>query len=265
MASLEVIESGVPSAEAKGILILWPSTGGNSRSFRIRDSELVSYGLRLVRFNPPSHGNSGGTYDPKTAIYLLDEYLTEKNYLGKPLYGIGHSGGGAALLMYAKQTSFQKLFLLSPILDSVLSLKYLYESDSIEEFSRLLLLPNLSDGEPPNKQILETLTTPDWLESGGVDHLSFPVKNVRIQVDSLASFLRNLFLPGFQVESGMYEKRTNVTIFLPAEDKWFPKTHTVDFAKRNQFRILEIPEAPDHFFSQSWLSVWKEIKSIGWD
>lgn len=265
MFPLEIIESGAPPNEARGILILWPSTGGNARSFRIRDSELLRDGLRLIRFNPPSHGNSGGTYDPKTAITLLDEYLKGKNYLKKPLYGIGHSGGGAALLMYAQKTPFRKLFLLSPILDSVLSLKYLYESDSIEEFSRLLLLPNLSDSESPNKQILESLATPDWLVSGEVDHLSFPVKNVRIQVDSLAIFLRNLFLPGFQVECSVNEKRTDVTIFLPAEDKWFPKKQTVDFAKRNQFRFLEIPEAPDHFFSHSWLSVWKEIKSIGWD
>ncbi|TGL01145.1 alpha/beta hydrolase [Leptospira bouyouniensis] len=265
MFPLEIIESGASPNEARGILILWPSTGGNARSFRIRDSELLRDGLRLIRFNPPSHGNSGGTYDPKTAITLLDEYLKGKNYLKKPLYGIGHSGGGAALLMYAQKTPFRKLFLLSPILDSVLSLKYLYESDSIEEFSRLLLLPNLSDSESPNKQILESLATPDWLVSGEVDHLSFPVKNVRIQVDSLATFLRNLFLPGFQVEFGVNEKRTDVTIFLPAEDKWFPKKQTVDFAKRNQFRFLEIPEAPDHFFSHSWLSVWKEIKSIDWD
>lgn len=265
MFPLEIIESGVSAEEANRILILWPSTGGNARSFRIRDSELVNLGLRLIRFNPPSHGNSHGTYDPNTAIRLLDEYLKEKNYIGKPLYGIGHSGGGAALLLYANRVPFQKLFLLSPILDSVLSLQYLYESNSIEEFSRLLLVPNLSDEHSPNKRILETLATPQWLESGEVDHLSFPVKNPRIQVESLAKFLQNLFLPGFQVEGKDIVKGTDVTIFLPTKDKWFPKEFTAQFAKRNQIRLVTIPEAPDHFFSQSWLHVWKEIKTIGWD
>ncbi|MCG6147595.1 alpha/beta hydrolase [Leptospira levettii] len=265
MTSLEIIEQGVPPEGAQGILILWPSTGGNARSFRIRDSELIDYGLRLIRFNPPSHGDSTGTYDPKTAITLLDEYLKKQNYIGKPLYGIGHSGGGAALLLYAKQVQFQKLFLLSPILNSVKSLEFLYESKSIEEFSRLLLLPNISDDDSPNKQILETLSTSHWLETGKVNHLSFPVKNTRIQVDSLAEFLQNLFLPGFQVENYDFEKRTDISIFLPAMDKWFPKEYTSEFAKRNHIRLVEILEAPDHFFSQSWLSVWKQIKSIGWE
>ncbi|XDD46833.1 alpha/beta fold hydrolase [Leptospira sp. WS39.C2] len=265
MNSLEIIESGVPPKEAKGILILWPSTGGNARSFRIRDSELSQYGLRLIRFNPPSHGGSNGTYDPIAAIALLDEYLKEHNHLNKPIFGIGHSGGGAALLLYAKQVPFQKLFLLSPILDSVKSLLYLYESGSIEEFSRLLLMPEIPDGEFPNKQILETLSTPTWLTTGEIDHLSFPIKNSRIQVDSLCYFLRNLFLPGFRVGNIDTEKRTDMTIFLPARDKWFPKDLTTNFANQNQLRVIEISEAPDHFFTQSWLLVWKKIKDVAWE
>lgn len=59
--------------------------------------------------------------------------------------------------------------------------------------------------------------------------------------------------------------QTDVSIFLPATDKWFPKDFTFNYAKKNQIRTLEIPEAPDHFFTQSWLSVWKEINSIGWE
>lgn len=264
MPSLEIIESGVSPKEAKGILILWPSTGGNARSFRIRDSELITHGLRLIRFNPPSHGNSDGIYDPKVAISLLYDYLKAKQYLNHRLFGIGHSGGGAALLLLAKQIPFQKLFLLSPILNSVLSLKFLYESDSIEEFSRLLLQPEVADDEFPNNLILNTLSNSDWLVTGKVDPLSFPIKNTRIQVASLAEFLRNLFLPGFQVSEGDLAHHSEVTIFLPKEDKWFPKENTIQFAKKNQIRVVEILEAPDHFFSRSWLRVWNEIQAIGW-
>ncbi len=263
MNSLEIIESGTSPEKARGILVIWPSTGGNARSFRIRDSELELLGLRLVRFNPPSHGNSQGIYDPKTAISLLDVYLKERGYTNKELYGIGHSGGGAALMMYAKQVSFQKLFLLSPILDSVLSLRYLYELGSIEEFSRLLLLPGTSDGEPPNKQILETLSNPQWLEDGNVGHLNVSIQNSRIHLDDLSLFLKNLFLPGFVVDTSVIQKRTHYTIFLPKVDKWFPKEYTISFAKENGLHCIEIPEAPDHFFSSSWLTVWKQISAIG--
>lgn len=247
----------------RGVLVLWPSTGGNARSFRIRDSELQGLGLRLIRFNPPSHGNSEGNYDPKTSIQLLDAYLKERGYLNKELYGIGHSGGGAALLMYANQVWFRHLFLLSPILDSVLSLRFLYESGSIEEFSRLLLLPGISDEVAPNKQILETLANPQWLEDGKIQNLTVSIKNSRVQLSDLSVFLKNLFLPGFVVDGSLIQKRTKYTIFLPKEDKWFPKEYTLNFAKQNGINCIEIPEAPDHFFSSSWLTIWKQINAIG--
>lgn len=261
--TLEIIESGASEENVRGVLVLWPSTGGNARSFRIRDGELETLGLRLIKFNPPSHGNSQGNYDPKSAIQLLDDYLTKSGYKNKELYGIGHSGGGAALMMYAKEVPFQKLFLLSPILDSVLSLQYLYESGSIEEFSRLLLLPELSDDLSPNKQILETLSKSDWLDTGEVDHLNVPIQNSRIRLDDLSLFLKNLFLPGFVVDPTLLQKRTKYNIFLPREDKWFPKEFTTRFAKENGLNCFEIPEAPDHFFSTSWLTVWKQIQKIG--
>lgn len=260
---LEIIESGASPSQMRGVLILWPSTGGNARSFRIRDSELEELGLRLIRFNPPSHGNSAGIYDPKTSIQLLDVYLKERGYLNKELYGIGHSGGGAALMMYANQIPFRHLFLLSPILDSVLSLRFLYESNSIEEFSRLLLLPGVSIEDTPNKQILETLSTPQWLEDEKIQHLSVSIKNSRIQLLNLSIFLKNLFLPGFVVDGSLIQKRTKYTIFLPKEDKWFPKEYTGTFAKQNALECIEMPDAPDHFFSSSWLTVWKQIKTIG--
>lgn len=261
--SLEIFESGASPEKTRGVIILWPSTGGNARSFRIRDSELEASGIRLIRFNPPSHGKSPGIYDPKTAIQLLDGYLKERGYRNKELYGIGHSGGGAALMMYANQIPFRHLFLLSPILDSVLSLRFLYESNSIEEFSRLLLLPGVSDDTNPNKLILDTLATSQWLEDGKIQHLTVSIKNSRIQVQDLSIFLKNLFLPGFVVDGSFIQKRTKYTIFLPKDDKWFPKAYTGTFAKQNGLDCIEMPDAPDHFFSSSWLAVWKQIKTIG--
>ncbi len=42
MDQLEIIESGASLESAKGILILWPSTGGNAGSLRIRVESLSS-------------------------------------------------------------------------------------------------------------------------------------------------------------------------------------------------------------------------------
>ncbi|MDF3821913.1 alpha/beta hydrolase [Leptospira sp. 96542] len=257
---LEIIESGPNAKEAKGIIVLWPSTGGNARSFRIRESELFTLGYRLIRFNPPSHGNSSGIYHPNTAIQLLYEYIANSGYAEFQLIGIGHSGGGAALSILAERIKFDILFLLSPILDSVESLRHLYKFGRIEEFSRLLLLDGVLDDTNPNLTILETLSNDLWLQTGEVHHLDFPVSNKRIRVGSLAKFLTNLFLPGFCLGSESVQKHTKYVIFLPEEDHWFPKSTTEQFVQINQLELVPIAEAKDHFFSSAWLAVWANIK-----
>lgn len=261
MDTLEIIESGTSFSKAIGILILWPSTGGNARSFRIRDSELEELGLRILRFNPPSHGNSRGTYDPEVAIQILLKFLKTHQILDKafPIYGIGHSGGGAGLCKLANEIEIHSLYLLSPILDSVESLRFLYRMNRIHEFVDLLL-EEKPNSEAKNSLIQNVLRTPSWLNSGEIEELDFPIANKRIQVESLASFLRNLFLPGFSITEKDLQKRTNYHVFLPNEDHWFPMETTKEFAEKQNWSLTQIKSAPDHFFSSSFLSVWNLIK-----
>lgn len=257
---IEIITSGFNPDQAKAILLVWPSTGGNARSFRIRESELLDLGLHLIRYNPPSHGNSIGTYDPKIAIKLLYEYLLNHNLLSHKIFGIGHSGGGAGLMNLASKIRIDSLYLLSPILDSVESLRYLYSQGKIEEFSQLLLSNDFSESEIPNSIILETLSTDHWLNSGLVDHLDFPIQNNRIYVESLSLFLKNLFLPGFTISEELIKKDTQYRIFLPETDHWFSKEFTESFASKCGITVIEIQKAKDHFFSSSFLDVWRLIQ-----
>lgn len=246
------------------LLLIWPSTGGNARSFRIKESELISQKIMLIRYNPTSHGNSFGNYNPSDSIDQLVQFLRLNHLLEIPVVGIGHSGGGAALVMLENQLKFLKRYLLSPILNSRLSLEYLYENRNIEEFLELLISDSIEDEKEPSRQreiIYSRLADPSWLQTEDLKHLGFPVRNHRIHLADLATFLKNLFLPGFDITEQILTQNSPLEIFLPMEDKWFPRDRTIAIGKRARIKITEIESAKDHFFTSSWLSVWKKIKS----
>ncbi|BDA80339.1 hypothetical protein LPTSP3_g32690 [Leptospira kobayashii] len=262
---LEILTSG--SADPKKLLLIWPSTGGNARSFRLKESELASKDYAIIRYNPASHGNSDGTYDPQTAVKDIIQFLKSKDWMHLPTVGIGHSGGGAALLMMEDFVNFSSRYLLSPILDSRLSLFYLYEKGNIKQFLDLLMTDEKSSELKKetilmqNEQTLRTLGNSDWLASGDVDILDFPVLNSKIRFSSLSLFLRNLFLPGFAVNDSLGKVTKPVKIFLPTSDDWFPIFRTEEAAKLASVSTETIPSAKDHFFTGSWISVWTRIKS----
>jgi len=262
---LEIIISG--SSNPKQLLLIWPSTGGNARSFRLKESELAAKDFAIIRYNPASHGNSTGTYDPQTAANDIVLFLKSKNWTDIPVVGIGHSGGGAVLLMLENDIKFSARYLLSPILDSRLSLFYLYEKGNIKQFLDLLMTDEkLSDSKKEtidlqNETTIRLLNNPLWLESGEVNVLDFPVCNSKIQFSNLSQFLRNLFLPGFSVNNSLSKANKPVKIFLPVQDDWFPISKTIEVANLSGIPMETIPSAKDHFFTSSWIAVWSRIKS----
>ncbi|WP_246047201.1 alpha/beta hydrolase [Leptospira ognonensis] len=246
------------------LLLIWPSTGGNARSFRIKESELISQKIMLIRYNPTSHGNSFGNYNPSDSIDQLMHFLRLNHLLEIPLVGIGHSGGGAALVMLGNQLKFLKKYLLSPILNSRLSLEYLYENRNIDEFLKLIISDSKNNETENSKQrevIYSRLADPSWLYTANLRDLNFTVKNHRIHLADLATFLRNLFIPGFDITEQILNNKSPMEIFLPKEDKWFPRDRTIAIGKQAGIKISEIESAKDHFFTSSWLSVWQKIKS----
>jgi len=53
----------------------------------------------------------------------------------------------------------------------------------------------------------------------------------------------------------------NCKIFLPNEDRWFPIAYTLKQGELYKIPIERIEKARDHFFSNSWIEVWKKIRS----
>ncbi|NCN11606.1 MAG: alpha/beta hydrolase [Leptospira sp.] len=247
-------------------IVLWPSTGGNARAFRFRESELVDQRICLVRYNPISHGGVIGNYDILAALQTLKEGLVAHHLEQCPKVGIGHSGGGAALLKFAQSIKFRQLFLLSPILDSRMSLFYMYDNHCIDEFLSLLYPDSEQVHDPQSFQnkverIHSLIGTKDWLFDRDLSLLDFPIQNSRIHVHSLSIFLKNLFLPGFNVENQLNDMTANCKIFLPNEDRWFPIAYTLKQGELYKIPIERIEKARDHFFSNSWIEVWKKIRS----
>lgn len=253
------------SNDIEKVIVLWPSTGGNARAFRISELDLRSQRTLLLRYNPSSHGGNLGTYHPSNARDDLLLWLKEYKLSDKKLIGIGHSGGASCLLMLWQELPWDSFFLLSPILDSRLSLFHLYQNQHIHEFLQLLV--NDSKSGLPEAEILEkrervysALSDPRWLETSRVGDLAFSVSNKNIHLESLSEFLTNLFLPGFQIYEALDQCKVPIQIFLPSKDNWFPKEITQKYEYLPQITIREIEKAPDHFFTHSWLEVWKQIR-----
>ncbi|NCN11602.1 MAG: alpha/beta hydrolase [Leptospira sp.] len=253
-----------PSIPPKLLIIIWPSTGGNARAYRIKDSELEQRKICLLRYNPTSHGNSIGNYNIPSSIEDLKNILKENDLLEVPIIGIGHSGGGAALVEFSQQIVFSKLYLLSPILDSRLSLHFMYEKKNISEFLTLLYPDSVKESNPESyhekvRLIHSKLDTDEWLSKEHLNELDFPIYNSRIRVTSLAEFLRNLFIPGFTIYERIKTNSENIKIFLPDADNWYPISHTLEVIHQYNIDFEIITNAKDHFFTNSWLMIWNKI------
>ena len=108
----------------------WQSNAGSLGAFV---NPLLEKGFRVLAFDAPAHGKSGGKranliYFKKTAEKLLDQY-------GLPEIVIGHSLGANTIIVsaYEQQIAFNKVILISP-LNRLMSV--------FEEMRALLWIPN---------------------------------------------------------------------------------------------------------------------------
>jgi pimeloyl-ACP methyl ester carboxylesterase len=239
---------------------------GDFRRYKLPRKKVLEAGFHFLALNPRAHGKSTGMYDFPNTQKDLEGFLEycKFNLFSRdlPLFGLGHSGGGTALSIFAINSDcFSKIFLASPILDTRRSLFSLYEKNKIEEFIRVV-----SDPLRENSYIQELLQDPKWLdrdlwnaENLGARlnreyHLSPPPQN------QIGAFLENLFIPGLRLETfWLSEPKTELKseIFLPNQDHWFPKEITFQFAKERQIPVTEIWDAEDHFFRNGWSTLFE--------
>lgn len=263
---LEWIPAKENFSEAKTFLFL-PCITGNFRTYKIPKTQIWEKGLNVLLVNPRGHGNSSGTYHSEKSVEDILEILHVLKLDFSKLIGFGHSGGGATILKLSAKIFLETkvsipVFLCSPILDSALSLKFLYESQNISEFFLSFLKSEEDFGSLP-----KFLRDPDWLNptvwrdhdyrsicNGG--KLNFRTPNFL-----LGDWLENLFIPTRNCVLDLEQKNKNSVLFLPKEDIWFHTEFTLEQAEKRDWRIEIVEMATNHFFKGGWEFVWNEVLS----
>ncbi len=251
----------------KGTIIFWPCTSGDagSRLYQIPQDLLTEKGYSIVLYNPRGHGKSEGDnhlYQGAEDLMLWLGKMLPRQQRSLPIIGVGHSAGGAGILKAASLAgnSFSKLFVASPILSSRESLYYMYERGSIDVFLGMF------ESVTPNPSLTEMLRATDWLESErwvGQDlksRFNYPLTGIRrISFNSVGQFLENIAQPGHDVYEALEQNKAITHIFLPSDDKWFPKTKTVETAEKLKVSVSQPISAKDHFFKHAWGEIWDYV------
>jgi len=258
MAGGETIEAAfIPSRTTRpqGYFVLWPCMGGDCRMYGMPVEAFTEKGWDVLLYNPRGHGNSTGYLSVATAAEDLKALLGHYALSGVPLTAFGHSGGCAALLKAAVSgIHVERFFFAAPVLDSRRSLFYMYDQGTIGEF--ILVTSRLADDPEFYKK---TLQNTKWLDTAfwhkqDLERLlngangAFPV----------GSFLKELFIPGIDAMPEFLLRETDVTLFFPEKDNWYPHRETVD-ASSDRVAAVVVEAAQDHYFSCGWGAVWEGI------
>ena len=211
-------------------------------------------GWHVLFYNPRGHGRSTGYLSVGTAGDDLKCLLDHFGLSGLPLTAFGHSGACAAWLKAsAAGLTVKDFYFAAPVLNSRRSLFYMYETATIGEF--VFVTSRLAADPIHFKRILADTA---WLDPGywhenNLEH----VLNGTLGAFPMGSFLQELFIPGVDSMPELGERETDVTMFFPTQDHWYPHRETVDECS-GKLTAVEVEAAEDHYFSGGWDSVWAE-------
>ncbi len=238
-------------------LVIWPCMGGSVLMYRCPVEQFNKAGISVIRFNPRGHGNSSGQFVPEAAIADLNEFIGVNKRDDSPIYIVGHSAGANAVLQYG--TAFgdvDRFILISPVLDSIESLRYMYQQKTIMEFN-VLISALTSDKDLIHHVLADSMwMAPEIWES----------KNYRERLDAVSFefkvgiFLERLFIQGYNTFPDLVLHGDKSTILLPKKDNWYPKETVMRLSAENSIPVVTMSEANDHFFTGAWKTVWDWVR-----
>jgi pimeloyl-ACP methyl ester carboxylesterase len=229
---------------------------GNTDMYRMPASEFVNSGISVIQFNPRGHAGSEGQFDLELCIRDLHEYLQSLNAGDIPVWFVGHSAGASAVLKYGTlYKSAGRYILVSPVLDSIESYRYLYEKGKQSE-ANILISSLTSDRE----LMLSILENSKWMKREVWD------KNLyRDKIDAVSgtlhigTLMEKLFLEGYNAFHDLELHREETSMMLPLSDNWFPMTLTLSLASQFGIETETVNEAGDHYFTGAWKYAWRRI------
>ncbi|SCY23030.1 alpha/beta hydrolase [Desulfoluna spongiiphila] len=255
--TVEAAWSPCSTPRSKGCVVLWPCMGGDCRMYAMPVESFTSAGWHVLFYNPRGHGGSTGYLSVATAGDDLKRLLDHFGLSGLPLSALGHSGACAAWLKAAAAgLPVKDFYFAAPVINSRRSLFYMYEAGTIGEF--VFVTSRLAADPVHFKRILADT---DWLDpSYWHENNLEDVLNGTTGTFPMGSFLRELFIPGVDAMPELVGRASDVTVFFPARDNWYPHRETLDGCPEH-LTAVAVEAARDHYFSCGWDSVWAETVS----
>jgi len=251
---IEIVENIVTGH--RSLIVLWPCMTGNTAMYRLPVKEFNNAGISVIQFNPRGHSRSGGQFDLSQCLADLSEYINSLNIGDTPLWLIGHSAGASAVLKYGTlYGTAARYILVSPVLDSIESYRYLYENGNHSEPNAIIASLTSDSGF-----MVSLLENSRWMNREEWEMNSYREKIDAISGEVLiGSFMQKLFIEGFNAFDDLKLHRMSTSMFLPLNDSWFPMAVTTGLASQNGIKTETITEASDHYFTGAWKYVWRRV------
>lgn len=243
----------------RALIVLWPCMTGNTAMYKLPVAIFNNAGISVIQFNPRGHSRSEGQFDLNLCLRDLHEYLSSLNIVNVPLWFIGHSAGASALLKYGTSYSSAHWYILiSPVLDSIESYRYLYENGNQKEANTIIA--SLTSG---NGFILSILENNHWMNREVWETNSyrekFDAESVKLLI---GTFMQKLFIEGFNAFNDLKLHSARTSMLLPVTDNWFPMSVTTGLATQNGIKTETITEATGHYFTGAWKYVWNRVMEM---
>lgn len=240
----------------RAVLVVWPCMTGSTAMYRLPAAEFTCEGISVIQFNPRGHGGSGGQFDVEQCVSDLHGYLDMLNIQDTPVWMLGHSAGASCVLRYG--TTFRparRYILVSPVLDSIGSYRYLYDQGRQAEANVLI-----STFSSEKKYMLGILQESSWMNRDEWENNGYREKFDRTSGRILiGSLMQKLFIEGYNTFRDLELLAKETTIILPVEDHWFPMDLTYSLAEKSDIPVETISEAKDHYFTGAWKHVWRRV------
>jgi len=251
---IDIKENIIPGH--RSILVLWPCMTGSTNMYRLPAAEFNNAGISVIQFNPRGHADSGGQFDLQLCIRDIHEYIDSLDTYDIPLWFAGHSAGASAILKSGTfNRSAHRYILISPVLDSIKSYRYLYENGKEAEAN--ILIAALTDDR---EFMLSLLNNSRWMERDVWEMNSYKERINAISGKVLiGTLMEKLFLEGYNAFHDLEVHSAETSILFPVSDNWFPMTLTLSLAAESGIKTETIKEAGDHYFTGAWKHVWKRI------
>jgi len=240
----------------RAVLVVWPCMTGSTAMYRLPVKEFNSLGFSVVQYNPRGHGKSDGQFDVEQCISDLNQYLDSLKLHETPICMLGHSAGASCVLRHGTtHKPAQKYILVSPVLDSIGSYRYLYDHSRQSEAN--FLISSFSSEKEYMMGILQDST---WMNCDEWNRNSYREKFDKTSGKILiGTLMQKLFIEGYNTYRDLELLAEKTSIIMPVEDHWFPMDLTRSLAEKSRIRVETIEEAKDHYFTGAWKFAWRRV------